>query len=54
MVKTQNSLVSLVKCDTYEYDTVHAKTVKAIDSVYYKTNKDDYLKPKVLRLTKSN
>lgn len=31
MVKTQNSLVSLVKCDTYEYDTVHAKTVKAID-----------------------
>ncbi len=27
------------------------KSIKAIDSVYYKTNKDDYLKPKVLRLT---
>jgi len=25
--------------------------VKAIDSVYYKTNKDDYIKPKVLKLT---
>lgn len=28
------------------------KSVRAIDSVYYKTNKDDYLRPKVLRLTK--
>ncbi len=27
------------------------KSIKAMDSVYYKTNKDDYLKPKVLRLT---
>ena len=26
------------------------KSVKALDSVYYKTNKDDYLKPKVLKL----
>ncbi len=25
--------------------------VKAVDSVYYKTNKDDYIKPKVLKLT---
>lgn len=30
------------------------KNVTAIDSVYYKTNKDDYLKPKVLKLTKDN
>lgn len=28
------------------------KSVRAMDSVYYKTNKDDYQKPKVLRLTK--
>lgn len=39
-----------VKTDKYG----NLETVKAIDSVYYKTNKDDYLKPKVLRLTKSN
>ena len=26
-------------------------SVKAVDSVYYKTNKDDYIKPKVLKLT---
>ncbi len=30
------------------------KSVRAIDSVYYKTNKDDYLRPKVLRLTIDN
>ena len=30
------------------------KSVRAIDSVYYKTNKDDYLRPKVLRLTMDN
>lgn len=30
------------------------KNVTAIDSIYYKTNKDDYLKPKVLKLTKNN
>lgn len=29
----------------------YLKSIKAIDSVYYKTNKDDFLKPKVLRLT---
>jgi len=29
-------------------------SVKAVDSVYYKTNKDDYIKPKVLKLTKDN
>jgi len=28
--------------------------VKAVDSVYYKTNKDDYIKPKVLKLTNNN
>ena len=28
--------------------------IDAIDSVYYKTNKDDYLKPKVLKLKKEN
>ena len=28
------------------------KSVKAIDSVYYKTNKDDYIKPKILKITK--
>lgn len=26
------------------------KAVKAIDSVYYKTNKEDYMKPKVLKI----
>lgn len=30
------------------------KSVRAIDSVYYKTNKDDFLRPKVLRLTMDN
>ena len=28
--------------------------VRAIDSVYYKTNKDDYTKRKVLKITKNN
>lgn len=37
-----------VKTDRYG----RLKSVKAMDSVYYKTNKDDYQKPKVLRLTK--
>lgn len=37
-----------VKTDKYG----NLKSIKAIDSVYYKTNKDDYLRPKVLRLTK--
>ena len=32
----------------------YLKEVTAIDSVYYKTNKDDYVKPKVLKLTKNN
>lgn len=32
----------------------YLKEVTAIDSVYYKTNKDDYIKPKVLKLTKNN
>lgn len=32
----------------------YLKDVRAIDSVYYKTNKDDYLKPKVLKLTNNN
>lgn len=30
------------------------KSITAIDSVYYKTNKDDFLKPKVLKLTMDN
>lgn len=30
----------------------YLKDFKAIDSVYYKTNKDDYIKPKVLKLKK--
>jgi hypothetical protein len=28
--------------------------VRAIDSVYYKTNKDDYTKRKVLKITKND
>ncbi len=35
-----------VKTDRYG----KLKSVKAIDSVYYKTNKDDYLKPKILKI----
>lgn len=30
------------------------KNVTAIDSVYYKTNKNDYIRPKVLKITKNN
>ena len=30
----------------------YLEEVRAIDSVYYKTNKDDYLKPKVLKIKK--
>lgn len=32
----------------------YIEKIDAIDSVYYKTNKDDYLKPKVLRIKKEN
>ncbi len=32
----------------------YLKDVKAMDSVYYKTNKDDYMKPKILKITKNN
>jgi len=39
-----------VKTNKYGY----LMSVKAIDSVYYKTNKDDYIKPKVLKLTNIN
>lgn len=38
-----------VKTNKYGY----LQEVKAIDSVYYKTNKDDYLKPKVLKIKKN-
>lgn len=31
----------------------YLQEVRAIDSVYYKTNKDDYLKPKVLKIKKN-
>lgn len=37
-----------IKTNKYGY----LEEVKAIDSVYYKTNKDDYLKPKVLKIKK--
>ena len=39
-----------------DYDELvgYLKEVTAIDSVYYKTNKDDYIKPKVLKITKNN
>lgn len=37
-----------IKTNKYGY----LQEVKAIDSVYYKTNKDDYLKPKVLKIKK--
>lgn len=37
-----------VKTNKYGY----LEEVRAIDSVYYKTNKDDYLKPKVLKIKK--
>ena len=30
----------------------YLESVKAMESVYYVTNKDDYKKPKVLKLTK--
>jgi len=39
-----------VKTNKYGY----LMSVKAVDSVYYKTNKDDYIKPKVLKLTNDN
>lgn len=39
-----------IKTNKYGY----LESVKAIDSVYYKTNKDDYIKPKVLKITKNN
>lgn len=38
-----------IKTNKYGY----LEEVKAIDSVYYKTNKDDYLKPKVLKIKKN-
>ena len=31
----------------------YLEEIRAIDSVYYKTNKDDYLKPKVLKIKKN-
>ena len=37
-----------IKTNKYGY----LEEVRAIDSVYYKTNKDDYLKPKVLKIKK--
>jgi hypothetical protein len=30
----------------------YLESVKAMESVYYVTNKDDYKKPKILKLTK--
>lgn len=38
-----------VKTDSYG----NKKSIQAIDSVYYKTSKDDYINPKVLKLNKA-
>lgn len=41
-----------VTVETDKYGNI--RSVRAMDSVYYKTNKDDYTRPKVLKLTNKN
>ena len=39
---------------SYDQKRYPFKSIRAIDSVYYSTNKDDYMKPKALVLKKGD